>query len=122
MYRLKKPAPLLKVADSPSANYKANLTLVSKDQPQRPYLVLGEALKKARQEKGLSQGDVAKMTNFKNAQFISNIERGLALPPSHLMRLFIKIYNIDLEYVLKALSEDLIDKYRRKFMEETDEE
>lgn len=118
MYRLKNISPLLKLADSSSANYKSNLTLVSKDNPQRPYSKLGEILKKARQEKGLSQGEVAKMTNFKNAQFISNIERGLALPPNYLMRLFIKIYEVELEYVLQALSQDLVSKYRRKFMEE----
>lgn len=120
MYRLKKTAPFMKVAENSEKKYQPSLTLVSKDSAPRPYATLGEALKKARQDKGLSQGEVAKMTEFKNAQFISNIERGLALPPSHLMRLFLKIYEIDLEELLKALSLDLVDKYRRKFMDEND--
>lgn len=118
MNQFKKITAQLKIADSSSAKYKGSLSLIKKEEPLRPYSILGETLKEARLKKRLSQGQVAKMTNFKNAQFISNIERGLALPPSYLMRLFIKIYDLDLELALDALSQDIIKKYRQKFKEE----
>jgi transcriptional regulator with XRE-family HTH domain len=49
---------------------------------------VGHFIRKAREKRGLSQSDVARLLNLKTAQSISNIERGVSpLPRSKIKRL-----------------------------------
>ncbi len=52
-------------------------------------------LRGARIESGLSQKSVGEELGYKGSQFISNIERGLCLPPLNVLKKMVKIYEID---------------------------
>ncbi len=47
----------------------------------RNYLVVGEYLKELREKSGMTQREVSLALGYSSAQFISNFERGIALPP-----------------------------------------
>lgn len=82
-------------------------------------ITIGEYLKKKRKDVGLSQAFVASELGYSNGQFISNIERDLALPPlntitwyadclcmkdkekNKLKRMFIKEYKRQVEEAFK---------------------
>ena len=66
-------------------------------------LQFAEFLRAKRVEAGLSQLDVAKKLKFSNAQFISNIERGVAPVPFPVLKILMKHYSISFE--------ELSDKY-----------
>lgn len=53
---------------------------------------LNELLRKRRIEKGMSQRDVSKVFGYTSAQYISNIERSLALPPVKYIKKISKLY------------------------------
>ncbi|RYZ67224.1 MAG: XRE family transcriptional regulator [Proteobacteria bacterium] len=54
-------------------------------------------LRELRNAAGLSQGDVAKIMGYSSAQFISNWERGLSLPPVTALRQIAFIYKVPTE-------------------------
>ena len=57
-------------------------------------------LKQLREKKGLTQADVAKRLGFGNAQFVSNIERGLAkLPVKHFKKVA-ALYGVPVERLI----------------------
>ncbi len=66
-----------------------------------------KSLKKMRIDAGLSQLDVSKKLGYSSPQFISNIERGLALPPTKILKPLAKICKVNFEDLkqlkLKAL-------------------
>lgn len=66
-------------------------------------LRFAEFLRNKRIESGFTQGDVAKKLKLKNAQFISNIERGLAPVPFSTLKLLMKTYEMSYD--------DLSEKY-----------
>ena len=77
-------------------------------------LQFAEYLRTKRLEAGLTQSDVAKKLKFKNAQFISNIERGLAPVPFSTLKLLMKCYNMSYE----ELSERYLELQKSIFMGE----
>jgi transcriptional regulator with XRE-family HTH domain len=60
-------------------------------------LRFAEYLRAKRLEAKLSQNAVAKKLKLKNAQFISNIERGLAPVPFQSLRILMSLYSISFE-------------------------
>lgn len=54
---------------------------------------IGSFLREKREERGLSQTEVAEALGVK-PQFVSNWERGMSSPPLRLLRLVMKIYGI----------------------------
>ena len=48
-----------------------------------------------RQASGLSQMEVAKRLGFDSSQFISNVERGISLPPLGKLRKYVKTIKAD---------------------------
>lgn len=48
-------------------------------------MTTGEYLKKSREKAKLSQGDLAKLLGYKTTQFVSNMERGVSLPPKNIL-------------------------------------
>lgn len=55
---------------------------------------LGLLLKKDREPAGLKQKDIADNVGYETAQFISNFERGLALPPAEVLCAMGEMYKL----------------------------
>ena len=72
---------------------------------------LGKYLKEKRLAVELSQAEVAKKLGYNSAQYISNFERGLCMPPLKKLRKLILMYNIEPKIVydmmLKAQEREL---------------
>lgn len=60
-------------------------------------LEFAEFIREKRIDAGLSQLDAAKKLKLKNAQFISNIERGLAPVPFQTLKILMNLYAISYE-------------------------
>lgn len=73
---------------------------------------LGLAIKTAREAKGLTQSDLAKALGLSSAQFISNIERGVAPLPPH----FVPPISRLLQVSEKRLIELIVDVYRSRVL------
>lgn len=63
-------------------------------------------LQVARLNKALTQREVSVALNYSSAQFISNFERGLALPPLNKLKKLIKIYDLKVGDIIDRLTED----------------
>jgi transcriptional regulator with XRE-family HTH domain len=63
----------------------------------------GDYLKEKREKAGLSQTEVSTKFGYTSPQFISNIERGIARPPTEILPKLIKLYGLE--------REDLLDHY-----------
>lgn len=66
------------------------------------YEIVGKFLRKCRENAGRTQADVAAMLDYSTSQFVSNWERGKALPPAWSLPRIAEIYQI--------ASNDLIEK------------
>lgn len=71
----------------------------------RRYTDLGAYLQKMRVETGLTQRDVSIALGYSSAQFISNFERGIALPPLKKLKILVKMYNMSVETVMEFILE-----------------
>jgi len=68
-------------------------------------------LRQKRIAAGLSQGDMAKELKYTSAQFISNWERGLSLPPKASMKKLSKILNLDPKDFLEEYVKLMVGRY-----------
>ncbi len=75
---------------------------------KKAYKSLGLKLKGYRLKKGLTQGEVAVKLKFSSPQFVSNWERGFAIPPIKVAAKLVDIYNLD----SNDLVEDYMDVYQ----------
>jgi transcriptional regulator with XRE-family HTH domain len=66
-------------------NIQPQETLEPMDRTETGYRrrLVGRPLHRARVKRGLTQADVARHLGYTTAQFVSNIERGIALPPDN---------------------------------------
>jgi transcriptional regulator with XRE-family HTH domain len=95
---------------------KSNIESSEKADLRKPLLSqAGKYLRQKREDAGLSQGDVAKAAGLTSPQFISNIERGIALPSPHLMGVMVAKYKFDSEEFLELIAELKMDYYRRLY-------
>lgn len=69
----------------------------------RRYEDVGEYLQKARQKCGLSQREVADTLGYSSAQFISNFERGIAVPPLKKLRVLVKMYKLSVPELMDKI-------------------
>lgn len=67
---------------------------------------VGNYLKQKRQDKGLTQSDVALKMGYGSPQFISNIERGISQVPIKALRSLIEIYGISPEEIVEVLIQE----------------
>jgi len=65
---------------------------------------IGQYLQEKRTATGLTQFQVAKKLGYLTAQYISNIERGVALPPNKALRKLIALYEIPEDELFEMLS------------------
>lgn len=75
---------------------------------------LGIFLRKKRQKKGLTQKAIAEKLGFATAQFVSNIERGLAELPLTRVDAYSEILELDGMELKQMLGKALLDKVQRK--------
>ncbi len=87
--------------------------------------VVGQFIKKKREDAGLTQRDVASHLKYTTAQFVSNWERGISMPPldalprlSKLLAVsakdFIKVVHTHQEQQLKVSKKEVIDIFRSR--------
>jgi len=76
---------------------------------KRTFKNMGLLVKHQRNLKGLSQDVVAKKLGYKNAQFISNCERGLCSIPWHKWIALNRVLNITKDDFKKAVINDVAD-------------
>lgn len=78
---------------------------------KRHYTSIGKVLSDARYRSDLTQREVANKLRYSSPQFISNFERGIAMPPIKKMRVLLKMYHLDPSVVIDAVMKD-----KRKLM------
>lgn len=74
-------------------------------------MTTGEFLKKRREKAKLSQGQLAKALGYKTAQFVSNMERGISLPPKEAVDKLCKLLNIQKKDLVKRILNDIAKDY-----------
>lgn len=85
----------------------------------RRYEDVGEYLQKARQKSGFSQRQVADTLGYSSAQFISNFERGIAVPPLKKLKVLVRMYKLSVPELMdriltaeRRLMENALDSRR----------
>lgn len=71
---------------------------------------LAEYLKEARVRAGFSQREVASQLGYQSAQFVSNWERGLSMPPGKTLRKLSDLYKISADEVYEVLLQHVLQK------------
>lgn len=85
-------------------------------------IALAEYLKNKRSSSGLTQGAVATKLGYSSAQFVSNWERGLSLPPIQTLKKLCVLYKVNqdemynhlVDYSVTELKADLHKKFYKK--------
>lgn len=70
---------------------------------EKKMIDFGSYLKQKRTEAGLTQLEIAEKCGFGNAQFISNIERGLCWPTMQSLRVMSELYSVPPQEILYLL-------------------
>ena len=76
--------------------------------------VIGEWLRQKREAAELTQLCVAKFAGYEVPQFVSNMERGITLPPIEFLKLIIKLYKISAAEIIEVMG----TTYREYLFEE----
>lgn len=74
--------------------------------------MVGNFLKEARESAGLTQQEVASKLSYSTAQFVSNWERGISLPPLDILRVFSKICEVPCTKLI-----DVVYAYQEKALQ-----
>ncbi len=72
----------------------------------RCYETVGEYLREMRDVSHYTQREVADILNYSSAQFISNFERGITLPPLNRLKTLVKLYKLDVNRLMNLILED----------------
>jgi transcriptional regulator with XRE-family HTH domain len=75
---------------------------------------LADWLREARENVGMSQGQVAQELGYSSPQFISNWERGLASPPIPKFKKLCKMYNLSIHDAYDRLLQATLTEVERK--------
>lgn len=69
----------------------------------RRYTELGSYLQTMRIKAGLTQREVSLTLGYSSAQFISNFERGIAVPPLKKLKVLVKIYEMPVDTIMDMI-------------------
>jgi len=69
----------------------------------RRYTALGEYLQTMRTKANLTQREVSLALGYSSAQFISNFERGIAVPPLKKLKVLVKMYEMPVETIMDMI-------------------
>jgi transcriptional regulator with XRE-family HTH domain len=81
---------------------------------ERNFVEFGEYLRQAREAAELTQRAVSLELGYSSAQFISNFERGICLPPLNKLKILMKLYRIPKDEVISMISEARTRVLRRE--------
>lgn len=83
-------------------------------------MTLGQVLKDARMQVGLTQREVSEHLGYSTPQFVSNWERDVSKPPIKAIRKLAKLYKVDAEAMLRDVklswTEDLNRRINREWL------
>jgi transcriptional regulator with XRE-family HTH domain len=71
----------------------------------RNFFEFGEYLKEKRVAADLTQKEVADKIGYSSAQYISNFERGIALPPLNKLKIMVRLYRMPKSEVIQMVVE-----------------
>lgn len=71
----------------------------------RNFFEFGEYLKEKRISADFTQKEVADRIGYSSAQYISNFERGIALPPLNKLKIMVKLYRMPKAEVIQMVIE-----------------
>jgi transcriptional regulator with XRE-family HTH domain len=71
----------------------------------RNFFEFGEYLKEKRIAAGLTQQEVADQVGYSSAQYISNFERGISLPPLSKLKVMVRLYRMPKAEVIQMITE-----------------
>ena len=86
--------------------------------PNESFSQIAEIVREGRLRAELSQGDLAKIMNFKNGQFISNIERGLCSLPAKNIAKLCKVLSLDFGHVIEGMTADYKFRITQKVLKD----
>jgi transcriptional regulator with XRE-family HTH domain len=75
---------------------------------------ISDLLKKARENAGLSQAEVARELGYSSPQFVSNWERGLSSPPVPKLKKLCKMYQLSVDQAYQAMLAATLEEVERK--------
>jgi len=75
---------------------------------------ISDLLKKARENSGLSQAEVARELGYTSPQFVSNWERGLSSPPVPKLKKLCKMYELAMDDAYHAMLSATLQEVERK--------
>jgi transcriptional regulator with XRE-family HTH domain len=74
---------------------------------------MGVYLREKREQKGLTQAQVALQLGYGSPQFISNIERGVSRVPVKSLRYFIQLYGLGINEVIELILDEKRDQLKK---------
>jgi ribosome-binding protein aMBF1 (putative translation factor) len=74
---------------------------------------LAALINKARREKGITQVKLSKIINYKNGQFISNVERGLCSLPAKHVNVTAEVLGLTPTQIVEGMVDDYRNKIQR---------
>lgn len=77
---------------------------------------IGKLLKKAREDKNLTQQDVADLMGYGTPQFVSNIERGISKIPDRSIKKVCELLGLQVEEIVDLLAEQRKQDLMRRVM------
>ena len=87
--------------------------------------IVGDFFRKERIRAGLTQADLARRLEYTTAQFVSNWERGVALPPLATLPKLARLLGVSPDVVIKvmiAYEEERFDAGRRRLLSAFEED
>lgn len=72
---------------------------------RRDHQELGFYLSSMRAQAGLTQREVADALGYSSGQYVSNFERGIAVPPLNKLNLMVKMYGLSVEHLCELIVE-----------------
>lgn len=76
---------------------------------------LAQYLRHIREEKNLSQKDIAKKLGYQSSQFVSNWERGISYPPMDSLAKLVSILGADKTYAFNLYIKELTEAKHKEF-------
>lgn len=77
---------------------------------------LGAALKKAREDKKLTQAELAQKIGYTSPQFVSNIERGVTVFPQVNVKRYAKALDLNPEKLLRQIYDAKFLRAKEKYL------
>lgn len=78
----------------------------------------GQFLKSAREKAGVSQKEISTALGYNTPQFVSNWERGVAMPPISALKKIAKLINVPADQLFVAIEDSMVSRLRNQLKRE----